>query len=299
MDRFRAMGVFVAAAGAGSLSAAARQLGQPLTTVSRQLAELEAQVGAVLLARTTRTMSLTDAGRSYLDTCRRVLDDVEAAEREIAGRSGELKGEIALTAPVFFGRLHVMPIVAEFLARHPGVTVRFSFTDRVVDLAREGLDASVRIGALPDSSLVATRVGGLRLVTCAAPSYVRRRAEPASPKALAEHDCVAFSSLPGGVRWIFKSAAHGRFAIRLTPRLAVNSVEAAIDAAVGGVGVTRLISYQAAGALAKRKLVAVLADYDDTLLPVHLVQRSLRLAKPHVRAFAQFAAERLRARLAG
>ncbi|MGQ0457715.1 MAG: LysR family transcriptional regulator [Hyphomicrobium sp.] len=291
------MNVFIAAAGAGTLSAAARQLGQPLTTVSRQLADLEAHVGAVLIARTTRTMSLTDAGRAYLETCRRVLDDLDAAERQIAGDSGGLAGEVALTAPVLFGRLHVLPIVAEFMQRHPGVSFRFSLVDRVVDLAEEGLDAAVRIGALPDSSLIATKVGLMRYVTCASPAYIRKHGAPETPKALTTHACVAFSSLPSGARWVFKSVAHGRIAVRIAPRLAVNTVEAAIDAASAGAGVTRLLSYQAEAALARKRLTPVLAEYDDADVPIHLVQRSLRLAKPYVRAFATFAAEALRNRL--
>lgn len=298
MDRLRAMNVFIAAAGAGSLSAAARQLGLPLTTVSRQLADLEAHVGAVLLARTTRTMALTDAGRNYLETCRRVLDDLDAAERAIAGKSGGLSGEIALTAPVMFGRLHVLPVAAEFLDRHPDVSVRFSLSDRIVDLAEEGFDAAVRIGALPDSSLIATKIGAVRFATCAAPAYLRKHGAPEAPKALLAHACVAFSPLPGGARWVFKSGAHGRIAVRIAPRLVLNSVEAAIDASAAGLGVTRLLSYQVETALARKRLVPVLADYDDAEAPVHLVQRSLRLAKPHVRAFAAFAAEKLRARLA-
>ena len=298
MDRLRAMNVFIAAAGAGSLSAAARQLGQPLTTISRQLADLEAHVGAVLLARTTRTMALTGAGRAYLETCRRVLDDLDAAERSIAGQSGELTGEIAITAPVMFGRLHVLPVVAEFLKRNPGVTARFTLADRIVDLAQEGLDVAVRIGALPDSSLIATRVGAVRMVTCASPSYVRARGAPDTPKALAGHACVAVAPLPGGgARWTFKSATHGRMAVRIAPRVAVNSVEAALDASIAGLGVTRLLSYQAQAALARRRLISVLDDFDDAEIPVHVVQRTLRHAKPHVRAFAAFASGAIRLRI--
>lgn len=292
------MRVFVAAASAGSLSAAARQLGQPLTTVSRQLADLEAHVGATLLARTTRTMALTSAGKIYLETCRRVLEEIDESERRIANRPGELRGEIALTAPVMFGRLHVLPVAVDFLERHAGVTARLSFSDRVVDLIEDGFDAALRIGALPNSTLVATKVGALRYVTCASPAYIRKFGAPETPQALKSHACIGFSSLPGGVRWAFKSAKHGRSAVRIEPRLNVDSVEAAIEAASAGLGVTRLLSYQAAAQLAQKRLSLVLSSYDDSPVPVHLVQRSLRHAKPHVRAFVSFAAESLRARLA-
>lgn len=297
MDRIKAMRAFVATAGAGSLSAAARQLGQPLTTVSRQLADLEAHVGATLLARTTRTMALTGAGKTYLETCRRVLEDLDHAERSIANRPGELRGEIAMTAPVMFGRLHVLPVVIEFLQRHSGVTARLSFADRIVDLIDDGFDAALRIGALPNSALIAVKVGALRYVACASPAYIRKYGAPETPQALKSHACIGFSSLPGGVRWVFKSKAHGRSAIRIEPRLYVDSVDAAIEAARAGLGVTRLLSYQAAGAIAQKRLSLVLEAHDDVAAPVHLVQRPLRHAKPHVRAFVSFAAEKLRARL--
>lgn len=298
MDRLRAMSVFIAAAGSGSLSAAARQLGQPLATVSRQLAALEAHVGAVLLARTTRSMALTDAGRAYLETCRRILEDLDAAETQIGDRAHGLAGEISVTAPVAFGRLHLVPVVTKFLDDHPRVSVRLVLSDRVVDLAEEGIDAALRIGEMPDSSLIATRVGSVRRVVCAAPAYLRKHGAPDAPKALSAFDCIAFGGLSGGARWAFKSAAHGRIAVRISPRLTVNTAEAAIDAAIGGAGVTRVLSYQAETAMARRKLVAILDDYEDGEIPVQLVQRTLRLAKPHVRAFAAFAAEELRKRFA-
>jgi DNA-binding transcriptional LysR family regulator len=291
------MSVFSAVAGAGSLSAGARQLGEPLTTVSRLIAALEAHVGTSLLTRTTRHMSLTDAGRDYLEACRRVFEEIDAAESRIGGRDHALAGELVVTAPVVFGRLHLLPVVAQFLAAHPAINVRLQLLDRIVDLAEEGVDIALRIGALPDSALIATRIGTLGLVTCAAPAYLRRRGTPDTPAALAGHDCIGFSNLAGGSRSIFKSTKHGRRVVRVDLRLAVNSAEAAVDAAVSGLGVTRVLSYQAEAALARRKLKAILGPYDDTEIPVHLVQRAVRLPKPHVRQFVLFAAKELRARL--
>lgn len=297
MDRLRAMRVFIAVARSGSLSASARQLGQPLTTVSRQLAALETHIGATLVTRTTRSLSLTDAGRSYLETCRRVLEDLDAAESAIAGRDDDLSGEIAVTAPVLFGRLFLLPIMIRFLALHPRLDAQLHLADRVVDLAEEGVDVALRIGSLPDSALVATKLGSLRLLTCAAPAYILDHGEPKTPAALAAHDCIAFTPLPHGGTWLFKSAAHGRRAVRVKPRLSVTTAEAAIDAAIAGLGVTRVLSYQAEAALARRLLRTVLDSFDDTTIPVHLVHRAVRLPRPQVRLFIDFAARELRKRL--
>lgn len=298
MDRLRAMNVFIAVAGAGSLSAAARQLGEPLTTVSRLIAALESHVGTALIIRTTRHMSLTDAGRAYLETCRRVFEELEAAESRIGGKDDALAGELSVTAPIVCGRLHLLPVATGFLAKHPAIDLRLHLVDRVVDLVEEGIDVALRIGLLPDSSLIATRVGTLRLVTCAAPSYLKKHGAPDTPAALAGHDCIGFSNLSGGGRWIYKSASYGRRVARVDLRLAVNSAEAAIDAAVAGLGITRVLSYQAEEALKTRRLKAILDAFDDTAIPVHLVQRAVRLPKPQVRHFVAFAAKGLRARLA-
>jgi len=298
MDRLRAMHMFMAVARAGSLSAAARQLGEPLTTVSRLLGQLEAHVGTSLVTRTTRHMALTDAGRAYLETCRRIFEELNAVESQLAGSADGLSGEISVTAPAVFGRLHLLPIACAFLAHHPEVDLRLQLLDRVVDLVEEGADLALRIGALPDSSLVATRVGTLRLVTCAAPGYLRSFGLPTNPSALVGHDCISFSNFGGGPgRWMFKSGRCGRHVVRPRIRLQVNSAEAAIDAAISGLGITRVLDYQAEGALKRRKLRTVLEDFDDTTIPVHLVQRPVRLPKPQVRHFAAFVAKALRARL--
>ncbi len=206
MDRLAAIKVFVAIADAGSLSAAGRRLGMPLTTVSRHLAALEAQIGVRLITRTTRDLALTEPGRHYLETCRRVIAELDAADLRLAGEHAEPQGELAVTAPVVFGRLHVLPVVVEFLAMYPLVTARMLLVDRVVDLIEEGLDIAVRIGSLPDSSLVATRLGAIRCVVCASPSYLAKRGTPASPQELAGHDCIAFHTLQPAERWSFAGA---------------------------------------------------------------------------------------------
>ena len=297
MDRFRAMTVFVAAAQAGSLSGAARRLSMPLTTVSRHLAWLETHVCTTLISRTTRHMALTDAGSTYLEVCRRVLDDLDGAESALAGRGRELAGDFTMTAPIEFGRLHVLPIVQRFLTMNPRVNCQLILSDRNVDLAKDGVDIAIRIGALADSSLIASKVGTLRLLTCAAESYLKIRGIPDAPPALATHDCIAFSNIAGGTQWQFRSAVHGRHSVRIKPRLNVNTAEAAIDATVAGLGVARVLSYQAEAAIKKGRLRTILDDYDDTVVPVQLMQRSVRLPKPPVRAFIPIASEALRKRL--
>ena len=298
MDRFRAMIAFTTVAEAGSLTAAARRLAMPLTTLSRHLASLEEHIGTALITRTTRHMALTEAGRRYLVVCRRVLEDMDGIESQLKGRGDELAGSFILTAPIVFGRLHVLPLIERFLAANPHVDCRIVFSDRNVDLARDGIDVAVRIGALPDSSLIAAKVGDLRLLTCAARSYLKRRGVPDAPSALASHDCIAFSNIAGGLEWIYRSAAHGRHQVKLKPRLEVNTAEAAIDAAVAGMGVTRVLSYQAEAAFRKDRLSTILEDFDDVPIPVHVVHRPVRLPKPQVRAFVPLLSAELRKRLA-
>lgn len=289
------MSVFVAVTEAGSLSAAARRLGEPLTNVSRLVAQLEAHLGSTLLDRSTRRMALTAAGSEYLETCKRVLESIESAESRIAGQSAELSGDLGITAPVQFGRLHVLPVVGEFLTRYPRINARMLLVDRVVDLLEEEIDVAVRIGDLPDSTLFATRVGTLRLVTCASPAYLERHGTPEAPAALARHGCVTFLGLPTGTRWIFASSRHGRRSVRVHARLSVNSADAAVAAAIAGLGVTRVLSYQAEAALADGRLLPILGEFDDGVIPVHLVYRPTRSENPRVRDFVRFAADKLRA----
>ena len=294
MDRFRAMTAFATVAEAGSLSAAARRLSMPLTTVSRHLAWLEEHVGAALITRTTRHMALTEAGQTYLDVCHRVLEDLDGVESQLAGRGNELAGDFIVTAPFVFGRLHVLPIVQRFLAANPRVSCRLILSDRNVDLAKDGVDVAIRIGALPDSSLIVSKVGKLCLLTCAAASYLKQRGVPEAPAALSDHDCIAFSNIAGGVQWNFRSALHGRHTVRLSPRLEVNTAEAAIDAAASGLGITRVLSYQAVAALKKGRLRTILDVYDDVAIPVQVVHRAMRLPKPQVRAFVPLVSDALR-----
>lgn len=290
------MHVFATIAACGSLSAAARRLSQPLTTVSRQLSLLEDHVGVSLVARTTRSLTLTVAGRRYLETCKHVLDELAGAERDIRGRDDALSGEVSITAPVVFGRLHLLPVVTRFLGLYPDVDARLHLVDRFIDLTDEGIDVAIRIGKMPDSAFVASKVGAVRLLTCAAPQYLQARGRPNDPAALLAHDCISVSGLAGSSRWSFSSKASGRRTVRINPRLEVTTAEAAIDAAVGGLGVTRVPSYQVAAALARKKLVTVLDRFDDTELPIHVVRRDVRRPSPQVRLFVEFAVAELKGR---
>ena len=292
MDRLAAINVFVAIAEAGSLSAAGRRLGMPLSTVSRYLAALEDQVGVRLITRTTRELALTEPGRHYLQSCRRIVAELEAAELRLAGEHQEPQGELAVTAPVVFGRLHVQPVVVEFLRMFPRVTARLLLVDRTVDLIEEGLDVSVRIGALPDSSLIAARVGSIRHITCASPAYLASRGRPSSPQELRNHDCISFTALSLVERWSFAGPKPQR--VNLHPRLTVNTAEAAIDAAVAGLGITRVLSYQAARPVADGSLRLILENFEPEEMPVNILHREDRLPQAKVESFIAFAVPRLR-----
>jgi DNA-binding transcriptional LysR family regulator len=298
VDQLEAMRVFVAVARGGSLSAAGRALGIPVATVSRRVAALEEHVGTRLLSRTTRRMALTEAGRRYLDSCRRVLAEIEDADRSVSGDGQEPYGELAVTAPVVFGRLHVLPVVVEFLGAHGRVDVRLTLADWNVDLIAEGIDVAVRIGPLPDSSLIAVRVGSVRRITCASPGYLRDRGTPARPEELGSHECITCTPLSSPDRWAFPTK-RGLRSVAVRSRLTVTTAEAATDAAAAGLGVTRVLSYQAAAAIAEGRLVPILEGFEPAAVPVSLLHGEGRTPRPKVRAFVRLAAMRLRAALRG
>ena len=307
MDRLDAMSLFAAVVEAGSLSAAARRLDVPLATVSRRLAELEAHLQARLLQRGARRLALTETGAAYLEACRPILRAVEEAARAAAGEYAAPRGELAVAAPVAFGRLHVVPVVAGFLAAHPEVDVRLLLDDRNVNLLEDPVDLAVRIGRLPDSSLVARRVGSIVRVVCASPDYLARRGTPRTPEDLTAHDCVSFDTLGAASHWTFAApAAPGRTGrgagaaprrIPVRARLAVNTADAAIAAAVAGVGLTRVLSYQAAEALQAGRLVRVLQDAEPDTVPVSIVHGRQGRLPMKSRAFIDFAAPLLQQRL--
>jgi DNA-binding transcriptional LysR family regulator len=300
MDRLEAMSLLVAVAEAGSLSAAGRKLGVPLPTVSRKISDLESHLNTRLLTRSTRKLALTDSGAAYVAAARRILDEVSEAERAASGEHAAPRGDLVITAPVVFGRLHVLPVIAEFLTQWPEINVRLLLADRNLHLIDDHIDIAVRIGALADSALVATQVGAVRSVVCGSPTYFAAHGVPERPEDLAALTSVTFDPLSSSQQaWNFrdpKSKRELRAPVR--SRLSVNTAEAAIDGAAAGLGVTRVLSYQVAEAVLDGRIQIVLAEYEPAPLPVSLIHAGHELTPLKVRMLLDFAAPRLRARLA-
>ncbi|MBI4276009.1 MAG: LysR family transcriptional regulator [Rhizobiales bacterium] len=294
MDRIESLTAFVKVAEHTSFAEAARRLNRSPAAVTRAVAELEERLGVRLLNRTTRAVTVTEAGQHFLAGAKRVLTDLEDIEQAAAGQGHVAVGELRLTAPIVFGRLHVLPVVAEFLQNFPSVSVRLFLTDRPTDLVEEGFDVALRIGVLSDLSAIATRIGTVRRTVVAAPSYLASRGTPKRPDDLAAHDLVAFVGLSGSLRWPFRHQSQ-EIMVAITPRLIVNTAEAAIDAAKSGLGVTRVLSYQARASLADGTLISLLQDFEDEDLPVHLLYPGGRHPPPKLRAFLDFTVPRLRA----
>lgn len=293
MDRLEAMSILLAAVEAGSLSAASRRLGTPLATVSRKVSDLEAHLKVRLLIRSSRQLTLTDAGRSYVAACRRILNDVVEAERAASGEYSAPRGELVITAPIVFGRLHVLPVICEFLNTYPEISVRMVLSDRVVHLLDDHVDGAIRIGELPDSSLVALRLGTIRRIVCASPNYLKSHAPINQPSDLSALDCITFNTLGAADEWKFQTGKSDEF-ISVRSRLVVNTAEAAIDAAIAGLGVTRVLSYQVAAARKAGLLDVLLEEYEDPPAPVSLVYASQGQLPIKLRAFLDFAAPRLK-----
>ena len=291
MDKLRAMAVFVRIVEAGSLTAAADALGLSLPAVVRSLAALEREVGARLVHRTTRRSSLSDEGREYYERCKRVLAAVDEADAALSARRTAPTGRLRLTAPVMYGRMHVAPLVADFIARYPAVEVELLLLDRVVDLVEEGIDAAVRIGHLPASTLVVRPLGETRRVVCASPAYLRRAGVPRTPDDLASRRCVVFTGLSAVSEWSFGGRPAHRVAVR--PVLRTNQFDVAIDACLRGLGCGQFPGYQVEQHIAAKRLRRVLAEFEPAPLPIQIVYPHARLLSSSVRAFVDLAVQRL------
>ena len=296
MDRFDAMSTLIAAIDGGSLSAASRQLGMPLATVSRKVSELEAHLRTQLVVRTSRKLLLTEAGHAYVAASRRIIEQLDEAERTASGEYRAPQGHLTITAPIMFGRLHVAPVVLAFLQAYPEIDARLILADHIVSLIDDHIDVAVRVGPLPDSAMLAARLGEIRWVMCASPDYLAARGTPETLDALAGHACVMFEGLYSSTVWSF---GRGKQAVTMPvrPRFAVNTADAAIAAAVAGTGITRVLSYQVADAIAAGKLMLLLRPFEPEPLPVHLVYPAPSLLTLKLRAFLDFAAPRLKASL--
>jgi DNA-binding transcriptional LysR family regulator len=290
MDRFHMMQVFVAVAETEGFATAARRLQISPPAVTRAIAGLEQHLNIKLLNRTTRHVRVTDAGQRYLEDARRLLAEVATAEEAAAGINAEPRGHLAITGPVLFGRMFVMPAIVDYLEHYPQVQVSTLFLDRVVNLVEEGQEVGVRIGDLPDSSMRALPVGTVRRVVCAAPAYLERAGIPQRPEDLPEHTIIASSAGSNAPGWQFNGHT-----LKLTPRLSVTTNDAAIEAAQTGFGITRLLSYQVAPQLAAGSLKIILSEFEPPPLPIHILHREGRHSSTRVRAFIDLLAAHLRA----
>lgn len=298
MDRLHLMSVFVAVAEEQGFAAAARRLQMSPPAVTRAIAALEEHVKVKLLNRTTRYVRATEAGQRYLDDARRILADADAADEAAAGINAEPRGHLTVTAPVLFGRTFVMPGIVDYLDRYPETKISAQFMDRNVNLLEEGIDVGIRIGELPDSSMRALRVGSVRLVLCASPKYLQQHSLPQQPEELLSHTIIASSAGNNSVGWRFNVTKIGKSqkekTLRIKPRLTTTTNDSAIDAAVRGFGITRLLSYQVASQLASGELKIILSEYEPAPRPIHIVHREGRYTSTRVRAFIDLMAKQLR-----
>ena len=292
MDRFQEMQVFLAVAEEQGFANAARRLNLSPPSVTRAVAALEERIGTLLLARTTRSVRLTEAGQRYVDDCRRILAELEEAEESAAGSHAVARGQLTLTAPVLFGELFVTPIMVGYLDQHPAVQIKALLVDRVVSMLDEGIDVAIRIGNLPDSGLHAIKVGQVRQVICAAPNFLAEHGRPQHPEQLRELPLVmsASSSLTAG--WQFTDG-HQPFNVRVEPRLVVTANQAAIAAATLGGGLTRVLSYQVAAQVAAGQLELVLEAFEMPPLPIHVVYQGGRKVAAKVRTFVDYCSTQL------
>jgi DNA-binding transcriptional LysR family regulator len=289
MDRFQLMNVFVAVAEESGFAAGARRLRMSPPAVTRAVAALEQRLKVKLLNRTTRHVRTTEVGQRYLDDARRILAEADEADEAAAGVNAAPRGHLAVTAPVLFGRMFVMPLIVEYLNRYPDTAVSAVLLDRVVNLLEEGLDVGIRIGELPDSNLQATAVGSVRLVVCASKEYLRRHGVPRRPEEVLQHSIIASSAGSASISWRF-----GGRVLRIEPRLTVTTNDGAIEAALRGFGITRMLSYQVSPYVMAGDLRIVLEEHEPAPRPINIVHREGRHASAKVRAFVDLITERLR-----
>jgi len=294
MDKLHAMAAFVQIVDKGSLTLAAESIGTSLPSVVRTLAALEESLGIRLLNRTTRRISLTQEGRHYLARCRSILAEIDEAETELSSQRQEPRGELRVTAPVLFGRLHIAPIVTRFVRQFNKTSVELLLLDRVVNLVEDGIDVAIRIGHLADSSLIAIPAGHIRRVVCASPKYLKDRGLPQEPNDLLKHDCLRLTGLAPSAVWNFHSKGR-TIAVPVNGPFVCNQAAATIDACVDSLGVGTFLSYQVAPWVVQKKLKLILVDYEPPPIPLSIVYPHAKLLSARVRVFAEWATQTLRA----
>ena len=297
MDRLEAMSVIVAVTETGSFSAASRRLKTPVATVSRKVADLEARLKAELFQRSSRRMTLTDAGRDYVEACKRIMEQVDDAERQVSGEYRSPKGNLAVTTPWGLGHTHLLPLAIEFLDAFPEIGLRLLLTDRVVDPVEESIDVAIRIGSLSESSMIATRIGSIRVVVCASPAYLAASGCPQTPDQLRDHNCIAINPVSSPNAWRLRQG-NRECLIPIQSRLCVNTSEAAVIAAIAGAGLTRVMSYKMDAAKRAGTLELVLEAFEPEPLPVYIVYSPRKPVPLKLRAFLDWMTPRLKARLA-
>lgn len=295
MDKLRGIHTFIEIAERGSLTAAANALDTSLPTVVRRLAELETTLGVRLFNRTTRRIHLTDEGQRYLAICKTAIGQLEDAEEALFDAKAKPTGKLVITAPGLFGRLHVAPLVMQFMRDHPGVRAEMLLLDRNIDLIEEGVDVAVRIGHLSDSALHAVPAGALRRVVCASPEYLKQHGTPRHPADLAGHPGIRFTGRGVLSEWQFRDSGR-MLSVRINPRLTTNSVETAVDACRNGVAIGAFLSYQVQAPVAAGELKPILRKFETPEVPVHLLFPHAKLMSARVRAFIDYAAPKLRAK---
>jgi DNA-binding transcriptional LysR family regulator len=297
MDRFEAMSVLLAVVEAGSLSAGARRLRSPLATVSRKVADLEKHLGVRLLLRSRSGLALTEEGRAFVAASRSILEALDAAEKQAGSDHGALRGGLHVTAPIAFGERHLLPIALEFLKEQPEIDLRLTLADRQLSLADEHVDVALLIGHLADSALIATRVGAVRRVICASPDYLARRGVPRRPEDLARHDGISFQGFATSPEWRYRRDG-AAFTIEPRSKLSVNTTEAAIQAALAGIGIIRVLSYQISDELRSGALQELLTEFAPEPLPVNVIHHPADPMPQKVRCFLDWISPRLRAQMA-
>ncbi|MGO2338992.1 MAG: LysR family transcriptional regulator [Psychrobacter sp.] len=289
MDRLQAMSMFVKVVEVGSFSAASKDLNVPLPTLSRKIAEFENQLGVRLLHRTTRKLSLTDSGSDYIDACKRILEQVEEAEGRAKGEYLEPKGDLVITAPIMFGRLHVLPIIIEFLSLYPNINVQLLLSDRNMDLFEDDVDMAIRIGQLPDSTMIGTQVGSMRVVTCASQLFLSGQPELQSPYDLTQRSCILLNTAKTIPYWRYYLPSSGLTVhIDVLPRLTVNDSDSAVKAAVKGVGITQQLHYQVQDLIDKGDLKVILHEFEPDKVPVHLLHKTRKYLPQKMKVFLEF-----------